>query len=636
MDDGPLARARRASRRVPFLVRWVVAVAVSVVVAGAIEYALVSRQVEQRTLAASIDDYEAEIAGLQTVLAAELSPEARRAAVSAELDEIAATNGAEYVGLFDAQGRSVVAVGTGDNSVDAERLSAVLTSGRPSASPERDAGEAGEPDRYEFLLPVHTPDGTLVVEIDERAEIINQVLSDLRISQLYGLLIGLLVAVPLSYLVGGRALNRQHRRAQRRADTDALTGIAARRPFRAALEAALADQDAWNVGLALIDIDDFKQVNDRLGHTYGDRVLCALADSFEVLRDSDTPFRLGGDEFAVLLVNSTDAQAEEALERVRRSLSGRVPGITFSAGLATAGPSDAVPAQEIWERADAALYDAKARGRRQTVNFDAMSSGLTISMDKLEAVSALLADDGGLTVAFQPIWDLHNGQILGHEALLRLPAGVPIDGPEEAFQLAQRLGLAADLDACARRTVLADVASRRWEGMLFVNIHPDALPRLDVEELAAEVVAAGLDTTDVTLEVTEHPGLDLPEPIRVLKRAHALGFRLALDDMGKGNAGLRALTHVRFDVVKIDRLVIARLGMDPASDATVAAAATFVQKSGGWVVAEGIEDAEMLTAVLGIGRGPAEATAIAGQGYFLGRPAPTPAALTSQLDVLPA
>ena len=139
------------------------------------------------------------------------------------------------------------------------------------------------------------------------------------------------------------------------------------------------------------------------------------------------------------------------------------------------------------------------------------------------------------------------------------------------------------------------------------------------------------------LEITEHDGLDRPEPIRVLKRAQARGFRLALDDMGAGNAGLRALTHVRFDVVKLDRRVTARLGIDPASNATVAAATTFVQQTGGWVIAEGIEDNDMLAAVLGDSPREAIATSVvAGQGFLLGRPGPVPAALEARHDLLSA
>jgi len=389
------------------------------------------------------------------------------------------------------------------------------------------------------------------------------------------------------------------------------------------LQATLADPDVPSVALALIDVDRFKRLNDHLGHSYGDRVLVALGESFEALRSYDSAFRLGGDEFAVVLPHADDEQAVDVLERVRACLETRVPGVTVSCGVTSVRPEEQVSLQELWERCDSALYEAKRLGRARTVSFTAIASGITATADKLDAVAALLEDDRGLAVAFQPIWDLRRGRIVGHEALLRLPHDQPLDGPAEAFELGHRLGVAAELDASARRAVLRAVGVRRWEGLLFIHVHPDALRGLDVDSLVAEVSAAGLSHEDVVLEVTEQADLDNPENIRTLKRAHALGFRLALDDMGQGNAGLRALTHVRFDVIKLDRQVIARLGVDPASDATVAAATTFVLRTGGWVIAGGIEDLQKLDAIVAVtDRRATTVPIIAGQGYLLGRPAP--------------
>lgn len=351
-----------------FVLRWVLAVGLGMAAGGLVEYAVASQLVKESALEFVIRGYEAEIKVLEENLAAGLAPDARQAAIDVELTHIASSYGTSYVGLFDADGRSVGVVGSNHRHA-ATALQATISSVAPSA-----IARSG---RYEILLPVRSPDGLLVMVIHQRADVIADLLADLRLGKAYGLLLGLALAVPLSYLLGGRSLHRQSRRAERTANTDALTGLAARRPFRPALEAALADRAAGGVVLGLIDIDGFKQVNDRLGHTYGDRVLCALADSFDELRASDTAFRLGGDEFAVVLVDSTDAQADEALERVRRSLTERAPGITFSAGVASVRPQDGVALQELWERADAALYDAKARGRRQTVCFSVMSTGLT-------------------------------------------------------------------------------------------------------------------------------------------------------------------------------------------------------------------------------------------------------------------
>jgi diguanylate cyclase (GGDEF)-like protein len=644
----PRSRVPRGiAGRAPFVLRWVVAVGASMLLGAGVEYAIASHQVEQRALEAAADDYADDLSGLELVLAADLPADARRIAARAELQDVLATHGTEYVALLEADGQPLGVAGGRLSEPDLAGVRQVVATGRPVMEHAHDAAhETGEYHVYELLLPVEAPEGTLVVEIDQRADVIAEMLADMRLRKLLGLVLGMLVGVPVSYVLGGRALHRRQRSAERTADTDPLTGLPSRRPFGPALDAAIDRPDGPEVVLALVDVDDFKQVNDRLGHSHGDTVLRAIADSFGVLRSSDVAFRIGGDEFAVVLTGSTEAQAEEALGRVRRALAERAPGVTFSAGVASAGhpargastgsTGSAVPAAELWEHADAALYEAKALGRRRTVRFGAMDRTTAVSAAKLDAVTALLADDSPLTVAFQPIWDLDRGGLLGHEALLRLPAGSPVDGPQEAFELAQRLGRAADLDERARRTVLAGVRGRVWEGLLFVNVHPDALPRLDVDALVDDVVAAGLLPGDLILEVTEHAGLDQPGSLDVLARARDRGFRLALDDMGQGNAGLRALTHVRFDVVKLDRGVVAKVGTDPASDATIAAATTFVQRTGGWVVAEGIEDAATLEAVLGIRLAPTTTGRIAGQGFWLGRPEAAPVAGDVALDVLAA
>ena len=632
-----MGRTRALWRRVPFVLRWVLAVATSMVLAGTVEFAIAADRLQERLVQEALNDYQAQALGLEAVLAADLTPKERDLAVRDELGHLARSYGTLYAGLFDERGQYVAGAGetAGPQSLDPHRMRQVLSARQPSVEVEQDQSEAGSADRYEFLLPVQSPGGVLVLELDQRQSVIGKLVMDLRLLKAAGLAIAVLLAVPLSYLLGGRALHRQQRRSQRAADTDALTGVAGRRPFRPALEAALSDPNRGPVALALIDLDGFKQINDRLGHSYGDRVLVALAESFTTLRASDGAYRLGGDEFALVLPDSDDAQATAVLDRVRQQLALRAAGVTFSCGIASAQPGEVVALQELWERSDAALYQAKREGRCRTVSFTRLSTRMTVSPDKLDAVTALLAPDSQIGVAFQPIWDLRQGSVLAHEALLRLPAGTPIEGPQEAFELAHRLGVAAELDTRARDTVLATVARQQWDGLLFLNIHPDALPGLDVDALVRDVTAAGLDPADVVLEVTEQAGLDNPQPIRVLKQAHERGFRLALDDMGRSNAGLRALTHVRFDVVKVDQHVVARLATDPASAATVAAATTFVQKTGGWMIAEGIEDSGMLDAVMENSNASAEfRPVLAGQGYLLGRPAPRPIAINTRLTAL--
>lgn len=631
---GWMRRVRLAG--LPFMAQWILAVSSAMLLAGLVESGLAQQQIVERVLQDSLRNYGVMASGLEDVMATELDLKPMKAVIDDELQHVAHSYGTVYVGLFDAQNHLVANAGGGFGAIpstqaDAMRRNAVRRTGRGAVS--REVGTDGA--RYEYLVPVSSPGGMLVLEIEQRADIVTDLVADLRSRNMLAFLLAVGLAIPLSYVFGGRALHRRQRRARSEADADALTNLAGRRPFRPALEAALASNTNTTVTLALIDLDGFKQINDRLGHSHGDRVLRGLADSFEELRASDTAYRLGGDEFAIILAGSDEDGASEALARVRKALGRSFPGVSFSAGIASSARAVPVELQELWERADAALYEAKGRGRRQSVTFESMASGHSVSAEKIEALMALVEAAAPLSVAFQPIWDLRRGVVLAHEALLRLPKDSPITGPREAFDLAERLGLAPALDALARAAVLAAVKARRWEGLLFLNIHPGALAGLDIDNLTAGLAAVGLEPADVVLEVTEQAGLDCPEPIHTLTQAHERGFRLALDDMGHSNAGLHALTLVRFDIIKIDAEVISRLGTDPSAAATVAAAMTFVEHTGGWVVAEGIEEVRTLTALLRTGCADSlRKPVLAGQGYLLGRPVERPVGLDTHLRVL--
>lgn len=621
------------------MVRWAFAVSAAMLVAGLIEYGVARQQIIDRGLEGYRHTYEAVAAELEAALAADSDPAEREQAVADEIHHLLRTQGTVYVGLFDSAGTLIVQgdAGTGggeSDKADATRFSEVLATGETTVQTESEIRGTGIT-RYEFLVPVSAPEGTRVLEIDQNSEMITGLVEDLGPNKILGMLAAVLVATPLSYVFGGRSLQRRHLRAERQADADPLTGLSGRRPFQPSLEALLAGKKHGVVTLALLDLDGFKQLNDRLGHSHGDRVLMALADALDELADSDTPFRLGGDEFAVILPGNDEDQAAEALERVRAALAKRFPGVTFSAGIASSIADEPLELKELWERSDAALYEAKRLGRRQSVSFKSMAEDHTVSAEKIIEVTTLATGSVPLNVAFQPIWDLRRGVVLAHEALLRLPKGSRISGPQEAFELAERLGVAPALDARARSAALAAVCSRHWEGLLFLNVHPDALPGLDLDDLVAELAVAGLEPEDVVLEVTEQAGLNHADPIRTLRQAQDRGFRLALDDMGKSNAGLHALRLVRFDILKIDGEVIARLDADPSSMATVSAAITFIQESGGWVVAEGIEEARMLTRLLRPGlTAAAQQPVIAGQGYLLGRPGEQPVGLDAHLDIL--
>lgn len=625
------------------MVRWVFAVFAAMLVAGLIEYGVARQQIRDRALEDARRNYETLAQGLEEALM-DIDAGSRGEAIADEIRHLQYSQGTVYVALFDTAGRLIArsddqsSRGEFEN-VDAARFAKVLSTGETTVETEADHAEADHEHTsargYEFLVPLRSPEGMLVLEIDQHPEIIEELVQDLGRNKLLGLLTAIGVATPLSYLFGGWSLLRRQLHAEQQADADPLTGLSGRRPFKPSLEATLSDNRHSVVTLALLDLDGFKQVNDRRGHSHGDRVLQAMADSFKELSASDTPFRLGGDEFAVIFPGSDQDQATQAISRVRAALVGSFPGVSFSAGIASSGTREPLSLTELWERGDAALYEAKRLGRHRSVSFKSMADGHTLGVEKTDELTTLVAGTVPLNVAFQPIWDLHRGVVLAHEALLRLPEGSRISGPHEAFELAERLGIAAALDTRARSAVLAAVAGQDWEGLLFLNVHPNALPDFDLDNLVAELAVAGLEPEDIVLEVTEQAGLNHPDPIRTLRRAQDRGFRLALDDMGRSNAGLHALRLVRFDILKIDGDVVASLATDPSSVATMSAAITFVQQAGGWIVAEGIEEPAMLTMLLQHGSAPAaQQPVIAGQGYLLGHPKERPVGLDTHLAIL--
>ena len=269
----------------------------------------------------------------------------------------------------------------------------------------------------------------------------------------------------------------------------------------------------------MVDIDDFKFCNDRLGHDYGDRVLRSVAAALADGRRGDAAFRLGGDEFALLLphtdVLGARVAVEDALARVQTAL----PGVSVSvgiAGLATAAGDFAL----LREQADAAVYEAKRTIGSAVVVFDEISSTATLAHpDRVRGLGELL-EHGELDVAFQPIWDLERNAILGYEALARPDARFGFSGPGELFELAERLGNAHLLDAIARRSALRLATDLPADTLLFINVSPKSLERdmLAGTTLVDAVRAVGLEPHQLVLELTEHATTRLRHVVREVAR----------------------------------------------------------------------------------------------------------------------
>ena len=373
----------------------------------------------------------------------------------------------------------------------------------------------------------------------------------------------------------------------------------------------------------MVDIDDFKFCNDRLGHDYGDRVLRSVAAALADGRRGDAAFRLGGDEFALLLPHTDVLGARVALEDAVARVQTALPGVSVSvgiAGLVTAAGDFAL----LREQADAAVYEAKRTIGSAIVIFDEISSTATLAHpDRVRGLGELL-EHGELDVAFQPIWDLERNAILGYEALARPDARFGFSGPGELFELAERLGNAHLLDAIARRSALRIATDLPADTLLFINVSPKSLERdmLAGTTLVDAVRAVGLEPQQVVLELTEHATTRLRHVVREVARLRGLGFKIALDDVGAGNAGLELLCSAAVDFVKIDRSVISNAAHDASALGVLEAVIAYATRTDATVIAEGIETDAQLALVREPGAMPRRPVR-GGQGYLLGRPAPS-------------
>jgi len=440
--------------------------------------------------------------------------------------------------------------------------------------------------------------------------------------------LSLLIALPLFYVLGGRSVGALYRSALQRARRDGLTDLDNHRAFQDELARAVGDsaRHGSSVTLALLDIDDFKFENDRHGHQHGDRLLCELSALLRDSRAGDRAFRLGGDEFALLLAHTDEADADVPLGRIRSEVERRLSGVTTSIGFSAAVPEDREPST-LWGRADAALLEAKRRGGNAIVGASEVADSVpVVTIEKVRAVRALI-DAGAIDVAFQPIWDLSGTRVLGYEALAR-PRSSELSGPGEAFEIADSIGRGHELDAVCRRATLGVAGELPAGALLFLNVSPQSLEHdaLAGDSLVLAVRGAGYEPERVVLEITERTDARKELLIPEAARLRALGFKLALDDVGAGNAGLEMLSALPVDFIKIDRAVVSAAVEDRGARAVMLAIMAFARESGSFVIAEGIESEAMLE----LARDPhpngetRSVGAQGAQGFLLGRPAPVP------------
>jgi EAL domain-containing protein (putative c-di-GMP-specific phosphodiesterase class I) len=338
-------------------------------------------------------------------------------------------------------------------------------------------------------------------------------------------------------------------------------------------------------------------------------------------RYGDRAYRLGGDEFALILPHTDMDGARATAHRLQRELA--KAGAAVSMGVSVVRPGQSV--DTLRSEADAALYEAKRHGGKRVAYYEDISEHVVITTsDKREAVHRMI-DEGGLSMVYQPIWNLATGELVGVEALARPDPSYELSGPHEAFDVAERIGRVHELDMLCTSQALALKADGSECPLLFVNLSPQTLD-LDANDndwLRAAAHGSDWPVDRVVVEVTERFGARTAAVIRSLERLRAQGFKIALDDVGTGNAGIEMLHRVGADFVKIDRSIVAAAPSEPNARAVLMAMATLAHHTGAFVIAEGIEDEEMLDFVRHVdGSDVRPANVIqGGQGYGLGRPA---------------
>jgi diguanylate cyclase (GGDEF)-like protein len=431
------------------------------------------------------------------------------------------------------------------------------------------------------------------------------------------------------------SVREQQRQLRHQAGHDALTGLANRIHFAESVTAALGGlpsgshpaRSADGVAVMLIDLDDFKTINDTLGHPVGDGVIVAVADRLRgAVGDGEIVARLGGDEFAILLDDRPGGTAIESANRILALLtttpittSGHQLLVLASAGIAVATPTDNVDA--LLRSAEIAMYAAKEAGAGGLVRF---SPDLAARVRAHAELAAQLGDAIGTAqfhLLYQPIVRLCDRTIVGTEALIRWnhPGRGPIP-PAEFIPTAEHTGLIVPLgrwvlqEACRQAAAWRDRYGDAAPRSMNVNVAAWQLrdPNF-LSDVRASLAATGLPARHLVIEVTETAALDDAQITATLHALREIGVRLALDDFGTAASSLGLLLTCPVTTLKLDRSFVERITTVARQKAVATAVIHIADALDLHAVAEGIEDEEQASAVVALGY-------VEAQGYLFAKP----------------
>jgi len=414
---------------------------------------------------------------------------------------------------------------------------------------------------------------------------------------------------------------------------DPLTGLANRAVFMQQLGHALSrtDNPTETLAVLFIDLDNFKIINDSLGHAYGDKVLLTVAERLRrCLRTDGTIARLGGDEFTVLLEGLPSVSgAVTVAERINAMLSapihhrGHTVFVGASIGIAVSLPGVDRP-DNLLRKADVAMYRAKSGGRGRHSVFDASLEGDPLERLELETDLHLALERGEFRVYYQPIVSLHDGEIRATEALLRWQhPRRGLLGASEFISVAEEIGLIVPLgqwvleEACRQVrqwqleypkpipiTIAVNLSARQFQ-------HPDL-----VKDIARALLDSGLEPRRLSLEITESVVMeDTAGAVATCDLIRNLGAQLAIDDFGTGYSSLSYLKHFKVHTLKIDRVFVDGIDRDQYNTAIMRSVIALAAALSIRVTAEGIETPAELAHLQALG-------CYGGQGFLFGRPVP--------------
>lgn len=439
--------------------------------------------------------------------------------------------------------------------------------------------------------------------------------------------------VPIFWSVS-RRLKRQVDENERLAQHDALTGLPNRTLLASRLTDALTEsvQQQSVVGLMLIDLDDFKDVNDTLGHQAGDVLLQHVSQRIAgAVRPGDTVSRLGGDEFAVVVANAQHPSvisgvAERLLDALERPVQIGEVQVTPGASIGIAlSPEHGTTVDVLMQRADIAMYAAKSGGLGRRTYSPTIDSHSPSRLGLTSELRTALRSDDQIDLVYQPIVDARTGAVVQLETLVRWKH--PQRGellPKDFLEMAERSGLVAQLTERTLAVALRQL--RTWldaglEIRIGMNLSSVVLQDHTLPgQIATALNHLRVPPSLIEFEVTETSLLEEPETVLVLLRQlRSLGSTVALDDFGSGYSSLAHLRSLEADALKIDRQFVEHVLTSSSDAKIVGAVIDLAHQLGMTVTAEGVETA-----------GQAQHLAVAGcdklQGYYLARPLPAHAA----------